>query len=77
VLGPLPALYRVIVCTCAFLAFVGLGVWAARLMPESALASAGTGLGTGLGIVVVLLLLHHDPHDPGHRTRVRVRAPRS
>jgi len=76
VLGPLPTLYRVIVCVCAFLAFVGLGVWTAWLMPESSLASAGSGLGAGLGIVVVLLLLH-DARGPGHETRAHVRAPRS
>lgn len=75
-LGPLPTLYRVIVSAFAFLAFVGLGVWLAWLMPESALASAGTSLGAGLGIVVVLLLLH-DARDRGDHGRARVRAPRS
>ena len=75
-LGPLPTLYRVIVCVSAFVAFVGLGVWTAWMMPDSTLASAGTGLGAGLGIVVVLLLLH-DAREPDSRTRVRVRAPRS
>lgn len=75
-LGPLPTLYRVIVCLCAFGASVGLGVWAAWLLPGSALAEIGSGVGAALGIIVVLLLLH-DPHDPGQQTRVRVRAPRS
>lgn len=75
-LGPLPTLYRVIVCMCAFLVFGGLGVWTARLMPGSTVASVLTGLGAGLGIVVVLLLLH-DPRDRDHRTRARVRAPRA
>lgn len=75
-LGPLPALYRVIVSVCAFLAFVGLGVWSAWMLPDSALASIGTGLGAGLGIVVVMLLLH-DPQEPGRHSRVRVRTPRS
>ena len=67
-LGPLPTLYRVIVCVCAFLAFVGLGVWLAWLLPDSALASTGTSIGAGLGIVVVLLLLH-DARDRDDRTR--------
>ena len=67
-LGPLPTLYRVIVCVCAFLAFVGLGVWLAWLLPDSALASTGTSIGAGLGIVVVLLLLH-DARDRADRTR--------
>lgn len=75
-LGPLPTLYRVIVSACAFLAFVGLGVWSAWMLPDSALASIGTGLGAGLGIVVVLLLLH-VPHPPAGPSRVRVRTPRS
>ena len=67
-LGPLPTLYRVIVCVCAFLAFVGLGVWLAWLLPDSALASTGTSFGAGLGIVVVLLLLL-DARDRDDRTR--------
>lgn len=67
-LGPLPTLYRVIVCACAFLAFVGLGVWLAWLLPDSALASTGTSIGAGLGIVVVLLLLH-DAGGRDDRTR--------
>lgn len=75
-LGPLPTLYRVIVCVCAFLAFVGLGVWMAWLLPHSAIAPVGAGLGAGLGVVAVLLLLHDAP-DPDRPSRVRVRAPRS
>lgn len=75
-LGPLPTLYRVVVCALAFLAFVGLGVWLARLMPDSALASVGTSLGAGLGIVVVLLL-RHDARDRRDHARARVRAPRT
>lgn len=75
-LGPLPTLYRVVVCAFAFLSFVGLGLWLAQLMPESALASIGTSLGAGLGIVVVLLLLHDARPGTGGRDRVRVRAPR-
>ena len=75
-LGPLPTLYRVIVCVSAFVAFVGLGVWAAWLMHDTTLAAAGTGTGAALGIVVVLLLLH-DAREPDVRSRVRVRAPRS
>lgn len=67
-LGPLPTLYRVIVCVCAFLAFVGLGVWLAWMLPDSGLASTGTSIGAGLGIVVVLLLLH-DARDRDDRAR--------
>lgn len=74
-LGPLPTLYRVVVCLCAFGAFVGVGVWLAWLMPDSVLASVGTGLGAGLGIAVAVLLAH-DPRHPGDARRVRVRAPR-
>lgn len=74
-LGPLPTLYRVVVCAFAFLAFAGLGGWLAWLMPESTLGSVGTSVGAGLGVVVVLLLLH-DRHDSGTAARVRVRAPR-
>ncbi|MFP5252776.1 MAG: hypothetical protein ACLGH4_03155 [Actinomycetes bacterium] len=75
-LGPLPTIHRVVVCVFAFLAFVGLGVWLAWLMPESTLASAGTSVGAGLGIVVVLLLLrdNRDHRGPSH---ARVRTPRS
>ena len=73
-LGPLPTLYRVIVCVCAFLALVGVGVWLAWLLPDSSIASMGASLGAGLGIVVVLLLLH-DARDPDRHGRVR--APRS
>lgn len=75
-LGPLPTLYRVIVSVFAFLAFVGLGVWLAWLLPESVLASAGTGIGAALGLVVVVLLLH-DARDRDDHGRARVRAPRS
>ncbi len=75
-LGPLPTLYRVVVCVFAFLTFVGVGVWLAWLLPDSSIASIGASLGAGLGIVAVLLLLH-DGRDPDHPGRVRVRAPRS
>ena len=73
-LGPLPTFYKVVVAVCTFLAFLGVGVWAAVLMPDTVLAPVGTGLGAGLGVVAAFLLLH-APDNDDHR-RVRVRAPR-
>jgi hypothetical protein len=78
VLGPLPPFYRVTVAVCTFLAFVGLGLWAALLMPETVFASIGTGLGAGLGVVAVFLVLHDHQHrhEQRQRVRVRLRSPR-
>lgn len=73
-LGPLPTLYRVTVAAVAFLAFVGLGSWAAHVLPESVTTLLGTGIGAGLGVAVVILLLGDRDHDP--RSRVGIRSPR-
>ena len=78
-LGPLPAIYRVVVSVCALLAFIGLGVWVSYLLPESFVAPMGAGVGAGIGAVVVLLLLTDFEHRrPGHRApnRVRIRSHR-
>ena len=63
-LGPLPALYRIIVSVCALLACVGLGAWLAFTLPVPLLAGAGASIGAGIGVVVVLLLTN-DFRDPG------------
>jgi hypothetical protein len=75
VLGPLPTLYKVVVCACALLSFVGLGVWFQHLMPDSLVASAGIGAGLGLGVVVVLLLLNDTTPHNGRRAHARARTP--
>ena len=72
-LGPLPALYRIIVAVCAVLAFIGLGAWLAFTLPIPLQAAAGAGIGAGFGVVVVLGAFHdfHDGHDAAHRVRAR------
>lgn len=75
-LGPLPAIYRVIVSAIALLAFVGCGAWLTSLLPGPFLALAGAGIGAGIGAVVVLLLLHDFEHPHGQAHRVRIRSHR-
>jgi hypothetical protein len=57
VLGPLPLIYRWIVCVLALLACVGLGAWLAFKLPVS-LITGGAAIGAALGVVVVMLVLH-------------------
>jgi ABC-type Fe3+-siderophore transport system permease subunit len=73
VLGPLPAIYRVIVAVCAVLAFIGLGAWLAYTLPIPLQAPAGAGIGAGIGVVAVLGILHdfHHRHPPAHHVRAR------
>ena len=75
-LGPLPALYRIIVSACALLACVGLGAWLAFTLPVPLLAGAGASIGAGIGVVAVLLLTHNFRHPGGTPHRVRMRTPR-
>jgi uncharacterized membrane protein len=75
VLGPLPALYRIIVSACALLACVGLGAWLAFTLPLPLLAGVGASIGAGIGVVAVLLLTH-DFRQGGAPHRVRMRTPR-
>jgi hypothetical protein len=75
VLGPLPTFYKVVVCACALLSFVGVGVWLGHLMPDTLAASVGLGVGLGLGVVAVLLLLNDTTPHGGHRAHARARLP--
>ena len=72
-LGPLPALYRIIVAVCAVLAFIGLGAWLAHTLPIPLQAAAGAGIGAGIGMVAVLGILHdfHARHSAVNRVRAR------
>ncbi len=56
-LGPLPTLYRWIVCALALLGCVGVGAWLAFALPVPLLAPAGAAIGGALGVLVVLALL--------------------
>jgi hypothetical protein len=76
VLGPLPALYRIIVSVCVLLACVGLGAWLAYTLPVPLLAGAGASIGAGIGVVAVLLLTRDVGHPGGTPHRVRMRTPR-
>ena len=59
--------YRALVCLCALLAFIGLGVWVATMLPAVTLPLSGAGIGAGLGLVATLLLLHYS--DPPSNRR--------
>ena len=74
-LGPLPTLYRVVVCACALAAFVGFGAWLTHTLPGPFLAPAGAGMGAGIGVAAALALLHDSGHH-GHRNRIRIRSHR-
>jgi CBS-domain-containing membrane protein len=58
VLGPLPKIYRVLVSVAALLVFVGVGAWAAYLLPYDVLVSVGASVGLALGAITAYLLLH-------------------
>ena len=71
-LGPLPKFYRVVVALAALLIFVGVGAWAAFMLPYPILISAGASVGLGVGAVCAYLLVHqsHTSAQP-HRVRRR------
>ena len=66
-LGPLPPLYRWIVCLLALVACIGVGAWLAFTLPVPVLATSGAAIGAALGVVLVILVLH-DGDGPA-RTR--------
>ena len=66
-LGPLPPLYRWIVCVLALVACVGVGAWLAAMLPVPFVATSGAVIGAALGVVLVMLVLH-DGDGPA-RTR--------
>lgn len=72
-LGPLPAIYRMIVAVCAVLVFIGLGAWLAFTLPIPLQAPVGAGIGAGMGMVAVLGILYdfQDAHSVAHRARAR------
>jgi hypothetical protein len=71
-LGPLPVLYRWIVCGLAVVASVGVCSWLALTLSAPTVASvravSGAALGAVLGTLVVTLLLH-ESHAVRHRAR--------
>jgi hypothetical protein len=70
VLGPLPPLYRWIVCLLALVACIGVGAWLAFTLPVPLIATTGAAIGAALGVVLVTLVLH-DGHGPAHTRRTR------
>ena len=62
-LGPLPMLYRIVVCVLALLACAGVGAWVAWTLRVPMMAPAGAVLGTALGVLVVALVLR-DQQQP-------------
>jgi hypothetical protein len=75
VLGPLPPLYRWVVCTLALLVCVGLGAWLGWSLPVPVLAPTGALVGAALGVVIIGVLLH-DTQPPPERLRSRRPRPR-
>ena len=69
-LGPLPTMYRVLVSLVVLLLCVGVGAWAAFMLPYHVLVSAGASVGLGVGLVCAYLLLHQPSPQP-HRVRRR------
>ena len=67
-LGPLPPLYRWVVCILALVACIGAGAWLAFTLPIPLLAAGGAGIGAALGVVLVILVLHGG-HARTRRTR--------
>lgn len=68
-LGPLPPLYRWIVCSLVLLVCVGLGAWLAWTLPIPLVAPMGAGIGAALGVLLMVLLLHD--RSPRERDRSR------
>ena len=64
-LGPLPPLYRWIVCILALVACIGAGAWLASTLPVVTPTGATTGAVAGavLGGIVVMLVLHDRDHS--------------
>lgn len=76
-LGPLPKVYRVLVCVIGIALFVGLGAWAATFLRLPDVAMVGASIGAGLGVVAVFVMLHDFHLDDGRRSpRVAGRPPR-
>lgn len=71
-LGPLPKLYRYLVCLSAIAIFVAGGVWAAFLLPTRIRVLAGPGVGLAIGALAAFVLLH----DFDHRTPAPVESSR-
>lgn len=72
-LGPLPPLYRWIVCAVALVACIGVGAWLAAALPVVPPSGAPTGAAAGavLGGIVVILLLHDGHHSTSGPRRSR------
>ena len=73
-LGPLPKMYRVLVSLASLAVFVGVGAWAAFLLPYPELVSVGASVGLGIGAVCAFLLVresrasaHARPQHGRHR----------
>ncbi len=69
-LGPLPPLYRWIVCVLALVASIGVGAWLAFTLPIPFIATSGAVIGAVLGVVLVMLVLH-DGGAPARTRRTR------
>jgi hypothetical protein len=69
VLGPLPPLYRWVVCILALVACIGAGAWLAATLPVPLMATTGVAIGVALGVVLVGLLLRGSGHARPRRMR--------
>lgn len=69
-LGPLPPLYRWVVCILALGACIGFGAWLAFTLPVPLIATAGAAIGAALGMLLVVLVLHDGNGHAGTR-RIR------
>lgn len=63
VLGPLPLLYKVLVCLTAIAIFVGGGAWTAMMLPAPILGLAGASVGLAIGGLCAFFLLHSFGHS--------------
>ena len=72
-LGPLPALHRLVLVLTALIVFIGIGVWLG-LMPEIALnVRSGLLAGLGTGLAAAFVLVHDFQQRGAHPARARRR----
>lgn len=70
-LGPLPALHRLLVVAVVLVVGVGSGAWIALFTPVRVAAPAGALVGAVAGALAAYALVHDFTHD--RRARVRRR----